>query len=302
MRPHRRQSRRKATAIITGIPPEDIIQALNGPPSDPAAQDEAELDESAFTRRLRELVDEWLETGRRSDGSESPGERDLFEAAGALRAVEKCLAENPARLVHTWSVLGSGPNVSVQIGMRPVPPSHLFGYPAPPFNIFAPTVSAKITTKPAPRQRDTADRLFTDLILSDWQNSLCKCRYAHCGRYFLKEKLRRSYRRGTFCGPKHQGHASATVYTNSFRTRAKPVLIEMAAWLLFRKGITNSQWQDDNGQKLWLAGAVSKEIRRQRLNGKPLSDYRKKVTVKWVSQNELAIEEKRASLFDHREA
>ena len=101
-------------------------------------------------------------------------------------------------------------------------------------------------------------RLFAGLMLSEWGQRLCWCRYRACGQYFLKESLRRApLVHGTFCCPEHQRKASAGDCVKKSRANHRRELIEKAAAILVRWRIASPQWQDNRNRKLQLASALS---------------------------------------------
>jgi len=117
------------------------------------------------------LVEEWLDTGRREDGSEYPWERDLTKTDFALQRWCAYLWEYPPIPRG-----GKGHLQWMTVRVRPVEHQD--------FPIAAATGEAQ--------------RLFTALMLADWQSSICKCRYEHCGKYFWIETPQQTgYKHGT---------------------------------------------------------------------------------------------------------
>jgi len=221
---------------------------------------------ATVSRWLRVRVDDWLGTGLNPDGSESPCKRDLDQTQDAGRSLRAFWKKNPLAASVIWTV--GSPEPTVTIGDVPSGSGNRTEY----------LIQAAAE----------ADRLFTVLVLSDWKQLVCKCRY--CGRYFLlKSQPRQSYRYGTFCCRSHQTRASATTCTANHRTRLKYKLVESAAKQLMKWRIDNPGWLRDSRQKLHLAAALSVSIR-----GDPnLSGYRKEVGVNWVTRHGPEIEEMR---------
>jgi hypothetical protein len=233
-----------------------------------------DLKQRVLASQLHELVDEWLETGRDGDGREFPYERNVFHTAKAIQVVERCASDTPLRLMSSanrseWVVVfgtapaRSGPSVS-----------------------FYRSGTFEDGLK-------EAGRLFTGLIMSDWKESICKCRYRPCGRYFFLGKPRRSYRHGTFCCREHQSHASADACIRKLRTDVRMQLIETAARELLERGITDSLWQDDANRKRLLAEALCHVIARKAMHG-----FREEVKANWVTRNRKKIEQRRLELSD----
>jgi hypothetical protein len=144
------------------------------------------------SRHLRVFVDAWLQTGLCTDGSESPFGRDLFGAPTVWPAALRYLETNPPRV--TFSPVSRG--LSTTFGNLP-------------------RGSARLTN-PFEGAEFDALRHFVEIISSDWDQCLCKCRLASCGRYFLLEKPRRTYKRGAFCCVQHQplDDMGATISSN----------------------------------------------------------------------------------------
>jgi hypothetical protein len=107
--------------------------------------------------KLRSYVEEWLATGIREDGSETPFERSLGRAPEAFLAVTTHLERFPAYLGF---LLDSGElSVSLaEIGSLPPPSGN------PYYDVAL-----------------DATRLFAGLMACDWKHRLAKCR--HCKRY-----------------------------------------------------------------------------------------------------------------------
>ena len=139
------------------------------------------------------------------------------------------------------------------------------------------------------RAFEEAARLFTGLMLSEWGQRLCRCRYIACGQYFLKERLRRSpLIHGTFCCAEHQRKASAGDCVRTSRANQRQQLIEKAAAILVRWRITNPQWQEDRKRKRKLAFALS---------GTQLCERHKLVLKSnWVTRHCQPIEKRRLEL------
>ena len=143
---------------------------------------------------------------------------------------------------------------------------------------------------------EEAARLFAGLMLSEWGQRLCRCRYRACERYFLKKSLRRTpLVHGTFCCPEHQRKASAGDCVRKSRANQRRELIEKAAATLVRWRIASSQWQEDANRKLRLASALSdtQVCRRHKL----------RLGSNWVTRHCHSIEKRRLELTsaDRRE-
>ena len=236
-------------------------------------RNDSDLEQCVLATQFRELVDEWIETGRHADGSESPSSRNLFHTSKAIQAVKKCARETPLQLM----VIDKISELVVAIGTESA-------HPELPVSFYHWAASFG-------RGLKEASRLFTGLMASDWKESICKCRYEPCSRYFLFENPRRSYAHGTFCCREHQSRASADALTRNSRTRAQMKLIEAAARQLVQWGVRDPLWQDDNRRKRRLAEKLCEVIARTSYRG-----YRQELKVNWVTWHRRKIEQKRLEI------
>jgi hypothetical protein len=216
---------------------------------------------------LREFVDEWLNTGRNRDGSESPGQRILEQAPGAYEALWNYVHQAPPR----WSGSSDSSGFCLIIGE----PSSYLGQPPDFFSA----------------QSIEAGRLFTGIMASDWKDRLCKCRYGRCGRYFVHAMPRKSYRYGTFCSREHASLVVADVTMRRVRGEALTTLVEAAAQKLVRWKIRDSSWQTDRSLKGRLASELCSVILR-----KSLQTDQQVVRSNWVTRHQLRIELMRLDL------
>jgi hypothetical protein len=207
---------------------------------------------------LRHYIDSWLGTGILKDGTEVPYKRTLVDIP--YTTVQSYLEKHPPyfRLDER--------GLQVSLG-------ELFGLPSTPEQLFE---SIELN----------AQRLFTGLIASDWKERFSKCRYPACGRYFVRQKLRRTYNHGTFFCRPHQALASATICTKRLRTAANRELVALAAKQLMDWGVKNDQWTANVRTKDRLAQAVSKYIARR----PTLHLNRQLVQVNWITRHGDEIE------------
>jgi hypothetical protein len=225
------------------------------------------IGDALISAHLRRFLDEWLDTGRRPDGSEGPRDRVISIAQDGCLAIHKYLEDNPMTFTpilgpHGFSLEVAQPRWDVR-GAR---------------DFF--TV-----------QIQDALRLFVGVLASDWKDCLCKCRYSACGRYFIHPKPRSSYKHGTFCRPDHASHAAAKESVRLSRNRAKQKLIEAAARELVKRKIANPQWRGDSDIKVHVAAQLCLVIAAENLDV-----YRQEVRLNWITRHWLAIEQKRIEL------
>jgi hypothetical protein len=220
-----------------------------------------------ISSHLRRFVDAWLETGRGSDGSESPINRNLTRVWDTYFVVEEYLKRCPVRFMSSDDPRG----FRLQIAQ-------------PEWNAGARDFFEAMTVE--------ATRLFTGLIASDWSERLCKCRYGHCSRYFFLQKpILRPRKAGIFCSRRCQCLALATACTNSKRRRCHAALIEYAAHQL-RKRKVGSEWGDDTKKKEWLANKLTQYLQLECKNIE-IRAYRRIVKVNWITLHRAKIEQAR---------
>ncbi len=204
--------------------------------------------------------------------------RNLFRTAKAIQAVRDCAHETPLQLI----VDDDRSELVVAVGTEPAR-SGL------PFSLY---LSASFE-----RGLKEAARLFTGFMASNWKESVCKCRYERCSRYFLLEKPRRFYAHGTFCCREHQSHASADALARNLRGRGQTELTEAAARQLLKWGICDPRWQEDYDRKRRLAEMLSENVIPRML----ARGFRREVKVNWVTWHRGTIEQKRIELSGRRQ-
>jgi len=224
-----------------------------------------QINAALLSAYLRTLVDEWLETGRSPNGSESPANRHIGKTSQAWLAVSEYLGESSPFM----SLDPKSGNLRVELA--------------------GPGTKSPLAKDFFTGQNLAARILFVKVLLSDWRPCLSKCRYASCGKYFNIGKVRRSYLRGTFCSPEHRAHERAQALTKARRHNVTVQLIEIAASYAQR---LHPAWQDDPKLKIRVAAHVAKELNKK-------GDRRTRsgsVGVKWVTRYRAAIERRRLEL------
>jgi hypothetical protein len=214
-----------------------------------------------LSAKLRKYVDPWLDTGITKYGTEVPSQRRLQDYP--YIAVQDYLEKYPP----TVGLDERGVKVSLGERLRlPLAPEQLFE-------------CIELDAK----------RFFTGLIASDWNGRFGKCRYRACGCYFVRPKLRHTYKRGIFCCRQHQLFASATVCTRNLRTAAHGELIAQAANQLIAWKVKDHQWQTNVKVKRRLAVAISKYVRER----PALLVNRVSVQLNWITRHQKEIEQAR---------
>ena len=220
--------------------------------------------------RLRMYVDEWIDTGVTPNVGEVPLKRDLVKAPAATKLLRDYVEQHqptlpffPKRLEFVFEMC----------------------HPAVAYGSFASARRFDLVS----RAFEEAARLFAGLMLSEWGQRLCRCRYRACGQYFLIERLRRApLVHGTFCCPEHQRKASAGDCVRKSRANHRRELIEKAAAILVRWRIASFQWQEDRNRKLRLASALSATQLCQR--------HKLVLRSNWVTRHCHPIEKRRLEL------
>jgi hypothetical protein len=223
--------------------------------------------DALISSHLRGFVDAWLETGRSSDGSESPINRNLMRAYDSWLVVAEYLKRCPAQFICS----ADRPGFRLQVG-------------EPKWDIGVRDFFESMDSE--------AKRLFTGLVVSDWSERLCKCRYTLCGRYFfLSKPILHPRKGGIFCSGRCQRLALATKCTDNKRRRCHLALVEYAAQQLRNRKV-RPEWLDDTKRKDWLAKKITFYLQRECKNIE-LRAYRQVVTVNWVTHNQAKIERAR---------
>jgi hypothetical protein len=220
-----------------------------------AAPDEDYLQASQILiTELRRLVDLWIASGR--DGVEEPKARTL-KKAGYQAMTDWALRHKPKVLTHISGEL------SVTLGWS--------------------ELRTNGRDDPKADARDEARRIFVLMMNSPVKSALFKCNEPDCGRYYILERPRRIYKRGTYC-PQHRRRVSALRGTKAKREREQNAALNIAADALRRwPSLTERTRADHNNNEKEY---ISKKLSKVRLSGK------------WVTRN-LSEIKKRAQGDDH---
>jgi hypothetical protein len=227
--------------------------------------------DALISSHLRRFVDPWLDTGRSADGKEFPGNRNLLKAPYSHDAVMEYLEKCPVSIM---------PKMNDQRGFSFQAASPRWGTGVRDF-FQSMLIEAK--------------RLFTGLIVSDFQDRLCKCRYSICGCYFfLPKPLLRPRNAGLFCAARHHRLSVAAMKTDEKRRSGHSALVDYAAQQLVNRKVA-SGWKDDTTRKAWLASKMTSYL-VEGCRDPELRAYRQQVKVNWVTRNRDEIERRRLEL------
>lgn len=216
-----------------------------------------------FRQLLRNYVDMWLETGREQDGTERPLVRKPTMVIQAL--VTAYLRTHPALPVH----FDNGYQVAIPFRLESFPslrPKRPYSFRELPSGERVRLVRG--VHKPRNDVKDDAQRLFVGMLFTRWSMRVAKCRHATCGRYYILNKPRVFYKRGTVCR-RCSSSLSAAQRTTDQRRRQHETLLRAAVRAY-------AEWHAKASlQRSSLKAYISRELRRQR----------GEVTVKWVTRH-----------------
>jgi hypothetical protein len=204
-----------------------------------------------FVRSLRALADQWIDSGKDSEGIEEPLKRTVNKIppgyAGPLFDV-----------LSAWL----GRNMPKPVLMRTGKIAVI---------VQSPNLA---TLDPRFYASECAIYWFKELLDSPGANRIARCKNTACNRYYLRSRVRRAeIKRGTYCR-KCVGVGS-TERTRFSRESRKRRLINLAAdvWPGFK------QTHQCPRQSDWVAAKINRKLGADT-----------QVTAKWVNQNRKAIE------------
>jgi hypothetical protein len=224
---------------------------------------------------LRVLVDEWLDSGAHSSGSETASDRN-FENSPAVSLALYSFSKSGHLMLLPY---GNAPSLWLEekhmqyVGRKHDP---RFDYVQPLDLTFD----------------EIAQVEMTFILLSDLRWRLSKCR--KCGVYFLLKHLKRTYSGGAKCEScSHRSRQDNQFQaTADARARAKGVLHALAA-RKFRKQISGvAVWHNDKALKSEIADYLNAEIKRSDFLQ---AVYREPLTGKWTAQPQIDKRSKRPS-------
>jgi hypothetical protein len=206
-------------------------------------------------------VDEWLDSGRRPDGSESPADRKMTGTLRDKLALNKLLGGITVQLAPTLE------------GITPI--ARLSGWWAD-----LPEMDAMYI-------------LIMVLCSKDLRLRLAKCR--KCNRYFflskkiLDHKGKQVWKNGCFCSVGHNSAVTARIGRRAEYDRDRREKIDWAAAELRRllKHGSNA-WYEDTAVKNKLVRAVNKQPRIR-------TDPRRRISVNFISKHKQEIHAKAGS-------
>jgi len=208
----------------------------------------------SFRALLRTYVDEWIETGRKSNGMERPADRGLGD--GVIPKAPVAMAA-VARFTRNLPVL-----------FRPEGGLQIF---------FAPYNGNGALSELAERE---AARFFAWFFVSDWRNTVVKCRKPDCGRYFAIKNIQHLYKRGTFCR-NHSSAKSAWTITAEKRQKKRELLLRLATAAVKRHQKQGSRERRERPLKYYVTDYVNDRTPPAMKSVAPTWP----ITAKWVTRN-----------------
>lgn len=183
-----------------------------------------------FRDQLRALVDEWLDAGRNSDGSEEPSGRNVSRV-------------NRLRLeLHLGQYMDAelGPSLEIRPGFKMIEPFR--------------GVEQEVGRPNSPGYQAQTDAIqsFLRFMQSEERFRFAKCRY--CGRYFVGgRRLHPFYKRGVNC-PTCRNKVSAIAST----TKSKQKFLK--GWIEIAAGAWNRWGPKDGDRIVFVTSAVNKRL------------------------------------------
>lgn len=210
---------------LLAVDPVPVLSALNGTFEKMGRLSKTKRRRlNAFQKHLSRFIDPWIDSGRRPDGSEAPGERKYGD-------------------VHS---LGSLTRAAYTLWINL------------PVGAHAPAIGWKGPKGPVPAEFE-ARAVATEVLAAEWRFSIAKCR--HCGKYFLLPIHHQPvYQHGLFCCTKHNRHATAVRLKRVRRDHAIAEVLQRAR-LGVRHYDGRGPWHKDVFFKKELAEKLTDFIR-----------------------------------------
>jgi hypothetical protein len=151
-----------------------------------------------FVRLVRTWTDMWLDTGVSTDGVEEPRRRtatsEVYEIVRTYLKSHPALALRSTRAPFEAIVpfrFSEPPPIDWDSAQTEVEQG-----PEGPIKVL---VSGGATDNSLIAVEPAAQRLFVGMLFTEWAWNLAKCRNPSCGQYYILNKARRVYKRGTMC-------------------------------------------------------------------------------------------------------
>jgi hypothetical protein len=225
----------------------------------------------AYVRLLREYVDLWLATGRRT-GVDTPAARRPVPEISQI--VERVITANRVLPI----ALKDGYSLTIAA--------------------VQPSLRRSRAVQDASIANRSAERSFVDMLMSDWRLKIAKCSDASCGMYFRLGKWNHPYDKGTRCRNCKQSQEQDAIQrrVEAGRLRAKQAIYVFVAARFARYIVPGTVWYRDVSLKARIASALNAHFRRDPVFR---TLYPHGITGKWLeagrsrTKNWLCIEQAR---------
>jgi hypothetical protein len=262
------RERESSGQFVDGFYAKDLLDALNGKrdfgkeqyaifhgdrpmQTGPGGKDEGFREAGEiFATELREFVDGWLESGRSTDGVETPKDRKVIATRLDLDSfyLDGDQGHTKFDMVRGWLMAHRPLAILTESGEVE-------------WDLRASHSNWK---GPVPAAEDEARTLFLLLMASKAKYALFKCNHPGCGIYYILEKPRGQYKQGTTC-PEHRRQQGTRRKRKLDHAKALQIAAEaFAAWPNL-SGSTRSKHKsakDYVASKLQRFGVGSKWVTR----------------------------------------
>jgi hypothetical protein len=217
-----------------------------------------------FRADLCSQVDEWINTGRTSEGMEIPANRSVDAPQEDLIVGEMRSETHP--LLRAFCLLESvlftpmclGKDGGFEIGFAP------YGALSEPADLDA-------------FVEEEAARFFVWFFASEWRHTIVKCR--KCGLYYFIRNPTRLYKRGTYC-QRHSAAKSAQVITARKRREKRNLLLRLA-----REAYRHLKDNKETPAGQLLNDEVTNWINKRTPTGMKSTSPKSPISSKWVTRN-----------------
>lgn len=197
-------------------------------------------------RLLTEWVNQWIDSGCSSDGTEAPTKRNLKAAPEVLRVLKEF--QDIARVRFSF----------VQ------------GFPDAELSSWRSGEGSLAEDRPVERdpyshaEYEAAHILAMMMLSVGWRSRIARCRNPKCNRYFfLLKGSKQVWADGCFCSTTHRTSVTSASYMDKRRRAIRELHIKWAAEELLKLEAKDTLW--DEGLKNKLVAAVNRHRKHHRL-------------------------------------
>lgn len=258
-----------------------------------------------YVSELRRCVDLWLATGRRSNGVEVPAKRRPVNAINEI--VERVVQASkvlPVAYRHGYSMIlhtlqhsprrdyqsearQSAPKTALSQGDFPNEEEYRRALYQEQLLLLSQTIDDSADLDEEAEQVNVnvpitcAERMFVEMLFSDWSLKIAKCVDPRCGMYFRLAKWNHPYKRGTRCpGCRKVGESEdKKERAEDKRKWAHEELYKFAAGRYTAQILRNDSWHLDSELKSKIIGSLNELIRGDDRLSRIYPDG---ITAKWL--------------------